>query len=83
MLRTGARYVRRSTAKSATMGLANGATRSYSITAVKHLMPLVGFLPPDDPRIKGTVETIQNNLMNDGFLMRYSLAEGADGVPGD
>ncbi|EAR22721.1 hypothetical protein [Nitrococcus mobilis] len=46
-------------------------------------MPLVGFLPPDDPRIKGTVETIQNNLMNDGFLMRYSLAEGADGVPGD
>ncbi|MDN5863789.1 MAG: glycoside hydrolase family 15 protein [Gammaproteobacteria bacterium] len=46
------------------------------------LMPLVGFLPAEDPRIKSTVEAIQKNLMNDGFVMRYSLEEGDDGLAG-
>lgn len=47
------------------------------------LMPLVGFLPPEDARIKGTVEAIQKNLMNDGFVMRYSQTEGGDGMEGN
>ncbi|HET7307129.1 MAG TPA: glycoside hydrolase family 15 protein [Gammaproteobacteria bacterium] len=46
------------------------------------MMPLVGFLPPEDPRIKGTVEAIQQDLMQDGFVMRYSQEEGSDGVSG-
>ncbi|HET7371038.1 MAG TPA: glycoside hydrolase family 15 protein [Gammaproteobacteria bacterium] len=46
------------------------------------MMALVGFLPPEDPRIKGTVEAIQKDLMQDGFVMRYTQEEGGDGVAG-
>jgi GH15 family glucan-1,4-alpha-glucosidase len=53
-----------------------------TLDAALLLMPLVGFLPPDDPRIEGTVEAIQKNLMSDGFVMRYSPAEAGDGVAG-
>jgi GH15 family glucan-1,4-alpha-glucosidase len=45
------------------------------------LIPLVGFLPPDDPRIVSTVEAIQRNLMADGFVLRYIAHETADGLP--
>ncbi|MHB1586180.1 MAG: glycoside hydrolase family 15 protein [Acidiferrobacteraceae bacterium] len=44
------------------------------------LLPLVGFLPPDDPRITGTVRAIEQELLCDGFVMRYS--GGNDGLPG-
>jgi GH15 family glucan-1,4-alpha-glucosidase len=53
-----------------------------ALDAALLLMPLVGFLPPDDKRIQGTVEAIQNNLMQDGFVMRYSQAENDDGLSG-
>ncbi|HET6725005.1 MAG TPA: glycoside hydrolase family 15 protein [Gammaproteobacteria bacterium] len=53
-----------------------------SLDASLLMMPLVGFLPPDDERIKGTVAAIQNNLMQDGFVMRYSQAKDSDGVSG-
>jgi GH15 family glucan-1,4-alpha-glucosidase len=46
------------------------------------LLPLVGFLPPDDPRIKGTVEAIGQDLMVDGLIRRYRTTETADGLPG-
>ena len=46
------------------------------------LLPLVGFLPPDDPRIKGTVEAIGRDLMVDGLVRRYRTDETADGLPG-
>jgi len=48
----------------------------------------VGFLPPDDPRVVSTVEAIQRELVTDGLVRRYQLAEqGAgqvspDGLPG-
>ncbi len=42
---------------------------------------LVGFLPPDDPRIIGTVDAIQKRLMRGGFVERYQ-ADGADGLTG-
>jgi GH15 family glucan-1,4-alpha-glucosidase len=42
----------------------------------------VGFLPPDDPRVVGTVEAVQRELVRDGFVMRYIPdADAADGLP--
>jgi GH15 family glucan-1,4-alpha-glucosidase len=46
------------------------------------LLPLVGFLPPDDPRIKGTVEAIGRDLMVDGLVRRYHTTETRDGLSG-
>jgi GH15 family glucan-1,4-alpha-glucosidase len=46
------------------------------------LLPLVGFLPPDDPRIKGTVEAIGRDLMVDGLIRRYHTQETQDGLSG-
>src|SRR5206468_6341854 len=43
------------------------------------LLPLVGFLPPDDPRISGTVRAVEQRLMVDGFAMRYDSATTSDG----
>src|SRR5713226_9077633 len=45
------------------------------------LFPLVGFLPPDDPRIRGTVAAIERRLMVDGLVMRYDTAATEDGLP--
>ncbi|MDB4995678.1 MAG: Trehalase [Myxococcaceae bacterium] len=45
------------------------------------LLPLVGFLPPNDPRIVGTVHAIEQNLMSDGFVQRYTPHESVDGLP--
>ncbi|ADV81172.1 glycoside hydrolase family 15 protein [Terriglobus saanensis] len=42
---------------------------------------LVGFLPPDDPRILGTIDAIQKYLVNDGFVLRYNTATSPDGLP--
>ncbi len=47
------------------------------------LMPQVGFLPTDDPRVVGTVEAIERELLRDGFVMRYSPESTDDGVGGD
>jgi GH15 family glucan-1,4-alpha-glucosidase len=46
------------------------------------LIPHVGFLPADDPRMVGTVRAIQQNLMRNGFVLRYSPDETDDGVGG-
>src|SRR5690606_19580090 len=46
------------------------------------LMPQVGFLPPDDPRVVGTVAAIERELLHDGFVLRYSTAEVNDGLSG-
>jgi GH15 family glucan-1,4-alpha-glucosidase len=45
------------------------------------MMPVVGFLPPTDPRIIGTVDYIQRELMHDGFVHRYPARESIDGLP--
>jgi GH15 family glucan-1,4-alpha-glucosidase len=44
-------------------------------------IPLVGFLPADDPRVKRTAEAIARELAVDGFVMRYQTEDGADGLP--
>ena len=45
------------------------------------LIPLVGFLPHEDPRVRGTVEAIEKELVSDGFVKRYDANPGADGLP--
>jgi GH15 family glucan-1,4-alpha-glucosidase len=45
------------------------------------MLPLVGFLPADDPRMVGTVEYIQKHLSRDGFIDRYRTREAVDGLP--
>jgi GH15 family glucan-1,4-alpha-glucosidase len=45
------------------------------------LIPLVGFLPADDQRVRGTVEAIRHELVSDGFVMRYRGNEEVDGLP--
>ncbi len=46
------------------------------------LIPMVGFLPPTDPRVKSTVEAIERHLTEDGLVMRYNPAKSPDGLPG-
>jgi GH15 family glucan-1,4-alpha-glucosidase len=46
------------------------------------MLPLVGFLPPGDPRCVSTVEAVQRELMVDGFVLRYQNSSGVDGLPG-
>ena len=48
------------------------------------MIPLVGFLPPSDPRVVSTVEVVQRDLMDHGFVLRYRTADdGAiDGLTG-
>jgi len=47
------------------------------------LLPLVGFLPPEDPRIRSTVAAIGRDLMVDGLVRRYRTDETADGLTGE
>ena len=45
------------------------------------LIPLVGFLPPDDPRVQGTVAAVERKLLREGFVMRYDTGTAVDGLP--
>jgi GH15 family glucan-1,4-alpha-glucosidase len=47
------------------------------------LMPLLRFLPPDDPRIRATVLAIADELTRDGLVLRYRVDETEDGLPGE
>ncbi len=54
---------------------------SKALDASLLLLPLVGFLPPADPRIIGTVKAIEQRLVVDGLVLRYDTGEGVDGLP--
>lgn len=54
---------------------------SKALDASLLLMPLVGFLPPEDPRLRGTVEAIERDLLVDGFVLRYRSEQDVDGLP--
>jgi GH15 family glucan-1,4-alpha-glucosidase len=54
---------------------------SPQLDAALLLMPLVGFLPAKDSRMKATVEAVERELMQDGLVMRYNTAEVEDGMP--
>ncbi len=65
----------------------NTFTQSYGshhLDASLLIIPLVGFLPVEDPRVVGTVKAIERELMQDGFVRRYLTDEGGhvDGVGG-
>jgi GH15 family glucan-1,4-alpha-glucosidase len=46
------------------------------------LLPLVGFLPATDPRIRGTLQAIEQRLLvNDEFVLRYETEDAVDGLP--
>ena len=45
-------------------------------------MPILGFLPATDRRIRGTVEAVERELLQDGLVLRYRThEEGVDGLP--
>ena len=48
------------------------------------MIPLVGFLPPTDPRVVSTVEAVERELLEDGFVLRYRTADdgAVDGLTG-
>ena len=46
------------------------------------VLPLVGFIKGDDPKMLGTIEAIEKDLMRDGLLMRYRTETDVDGLPG-
>ena len=54
---------------------------SSSLDASLLMMPLVGFLPPDDPRVGATLRAIEHDLTHDGFVRRYRTHEVEDGLP--
>ena len=57
---------------------------AHGLDAALLLIPRVGFLPYDDPRVVGTVEAVQKQLSTDGFLLRYQPQhdDNVDGLPG-
>ena len=54
---------------------------SRELDASLLMLPLVGFLAPEDPRVDGTVRAIERELLQDGFVMRYPTHESIDGLP--
>jgi GH15 family glucan-1,4-alpha-glucosidase len=58
---------------------------SRGLDAALLLIPQVGFLPWNDPRVVGTVDEVQRDLYRDGFMLRYDTGSdgGVDGLPGD
>jgi GH15 family glucan-1,4-alpha-glucosidase len=55
---------------------------SRELDASLLMLPMVGFLPPDDPRVQGTIAAVERELLVDGFLLRYDTRSGTDGLPG-
>jgi GH15 family glucan-1,4-alpha-glucosidase len=54
---------------------------STQLDAALLLMPVFGFLPGSDPRVKSTVEAIERELMPDGLVLRYKTEQVDDGLP--
>jgi GH15 family glucan-1,4-alpha-glucosidase len=54
---------------------------SQALDASLLMVALVGFLPPDDPRVVGTVAAIERELLHDGLVLRYDSGDGHDGLP--
>ncbi len=59
-------------------------TQSYGVKQLDAsllMIALVGFLPPEDKRVRGTVEAIEQHLVVDGFVRRYDTQTAEDGLP--
>jgi GH15 family glucan-1,4-alpha-glucosidase len=57
------------------------AYESKQLDASVLLLPLVGFLPPEDPRVRSTVDVIERRLMANGLVLRYDTSRTDDGLP--
>ena len=66
----------------ATMGAFSRAYGSQTLDASCLLLPMVGFLPADDPRIVGTVHAIRSRLSEGPYVYRYDARLEDDGVGG-
>jgi GH15 family glucan-1,4-alpha-glucosidase len=63
----------------------NSFVRAYGskeLDASLLLLPAIGFLPPDDPRIHGTIAAIESHLVVDGLVLRYDTEQSDDGIEG-
>jgi GH15 family glucan-1,4-alpha-glucosidase len=61
-------------------------TQSYGsdlMDASVLVVPQVGFLAAQDPRVQGTVAAVERTLLRDGLVLRYATEPGIDGLPGD
>jgi GH15 family glucan-1,4-alpha-glucosidase len=54
---------------------------STEVDASLLMLPLIGFIPAQDPRMVGTVDAIQKRLVRNGMVERYATAAGVDGLP--
>jgi GH15 family glucan-1,4-alpha-glucosidase len=66
----------------ADMGSFVRAYGSKELDASLLLLPAIGFLPPQDLRIQGTISAIERDLLVDGFVRRYDTEKSADGLAG-
>jgi GH15 family glucan-1,4-alpha-glucosidase len=65
----------------AARGAFTQAYGSRALDASLLMIPLVGFLPARDPRVVGTIEAIERELLHDGLVRRYATGEVDDGLP--
>ena len=65
----------------ATQGAFMQSYGARNLDASALMIPLVGFLPPDDARVRGTVAAIEKRLMVDGLVLRYDSGVTEDGLP--
>ncbi len=67
----------------AEVGAFTQAFGSRRLDAAVLMIPLVGFLPADDPRVVGTIDVISTRLVHDGFVLRYDPSDTTelDGLP--
>ena len=64
----------------------NTFTQHYDTSEVDAsllVLPQVGFVAGDDPRMLGTIEAVEQDLLRDGLLLRYRTETGVDGLSGD
>ncbi|MFL6695758.1 MAG: glycoside hydrolase family 15 protein [Vitreoscilla sp.] len=62
----------------------NSFVQSYGSSALDAsllLIAVVGFLPPSDPRVRGTLAAIERGLLRDGLVLRYDTGDSRDGLP--
>ena len=54
---------------------------SHDLDASLLMIPTVGFLPADDPRVQGTLAAIERELLENGLVLRYRNRQSVDGLP--
>src|SRR5207342_920676 len=68
-------------------GVRDGVFRQHydtdALDASTLLIPLLRFLPPDDPRVRATVDAIADQLTQHGLVLRYKVEETDDGLHGE